>query len=180
MQTRTKTCGDCSLCCKVMAIEELAKPASSWCHHCKPGRGCRVYDARPAECRDYGCLWLIDDRLDERWKPSRSRLVLTTSPDGIEIRCDPGFPDAWRKEPFRSQIHAWALSGETHDVTILVIVGENMILVTPGREFELGIVGADQRIVREIIGNRVVGVSVVMASDLEAGPGQSGAGARDG
>jgi len=164
---RGKQCGDCTLCCKVMAIEQLAKPAGSWCPRCKAGRGCMSYDSRPGECRDYDCLWLIDDRLDQCWKPNRSKLVLTTSQDGIEIRCDPGFRDAWRKEPFRSQIHAWTVAGETHDVTVLVIVGEKMILLTPDREFDLGTVRADQRIVRELSGTRVVDVKVVPASDLE-------------
>jgi len=105
--------------------------------------------------------------LDERWKPNRSRLVLTTSEDGIEIRCDPGFPDAWRKEPFRSQIRLWAAAGETHDVTVLVIAGEKMVLVTPDREFDLGVVGPDERIVREISGTDVVNVTVVKASNRE-------------
>jgi hypothetical protein len=166
-----KACGDCTLCCKVMAIEQLAKPAGSWCPQCKPGRGCRIYDARPAECRTYNCLWLIDDRLEPHWKPNKSKLVLTTSPDGIEIRCDPGFPDAWRKEPFRSAIRQMALSGETHDVTVVVIAGEKMTLVTSDREFDLGVVRPDQRIVREIIGTQVVNVTVVKASDLENGVG---------
>jgi hypothetical protein len=152
-----------------MAIEELAKPASSWCPHCKPGRGCLVYATRPAECRSYACLWLTDDRLDQRWKPSRSKLVLTTSQDGLEIRCDPGFPDAWRGEPFHSQIRRWAVSGEAHDVTVVVITGEKMILVTAAREFDLGVVRQDQRIVREIEGTQVVDVTVVKASDLESG-----------
>jgi hypothetical protein len=165
-----KACGDCTLCCKVMAIEELAKPASSWCPHCEPGRGCLIYAARPTECRTYSCLWLLDDRLDQRWKPSKSRLVLTTSQDGIEIRCDPGFPDAWRKEPFRSEIQKWAVSGEAHDVTVLVITGERMMLVTRDREFDLGIVRSDERIVREIDGTKVVNVTVVKASDLESEP----------
>jgi hypothetical protein len=162
-----KACGDCTLCCKVMAIEELAKPASSWCPHCKPGRGCLIYATRPAECRSYSCLWLLDDRLDQHWKPSKSKLVLTTSPDGIEIRCDPGFPDAWRKEPFRNAIQQWAVSGEPLDVTVVVITGEKMVLVTPGREFDLGVVRSDERIVRELVGNQVVNVTVVKASDLE-------------
>ena len=55
-----RACGDCTLCCKVMAIEELAKPAGQWCRHCKPGRGCLIYDSRPAECSAFDCLWLID------------------------------------------------------------------------------------------------------------------------
>jgi hypothetical protein len=162
-----KACGDCTLCCKVMAIEELTKPASCWCSHCEPGRGCRIYDSRPTECRSFGCLWLTDDRLDERWRPSKSKLVLTTSQDGIEIRCDPGFPNAWRKEPFCSEIRRWAVSGEALDVTVVVIVGEKMILVTPGREFDLGVVRPDLRIVREMDGIQVVNVTVMQASELE-------------
>jgi hypothetical protein len=162
-----RECGDCTLCCKVMAIEQLAKPASSWCPHCKPGRGCQIYANRPDECRSFNCLWLVNDHLDERWRPSKSKLVLTTSEDGIEVRCDPGFPDAWRKEPFRSEIREWAVSGETHDVTVVVVIGQRMILVTPDQEFDLGVVGRDQRIVRELEGTRVVGATVVNEADLQ-------------
>jgi hypothetical protein len=161
-----RECGDCTLCCKVMAIEYISKPASSWCPHCKPGRGCRIYPDRPDECRTFNCLWLINDRLDERWRPSKSKLVLTTSDDGIEVRCDPGFPDAWRKQPFHGEIRQWAVSGETHDVTVVVVIGQKMILVTPDQEFDLGVVNPDQRIVRELEGTRVVGATVVNESDL--------------
>ena len=167
MTAPDRACGDCTLCCKVMAIEQLAKPAGSWCAQCRPGRGCLIYHDRPTECRSFSCLWLLNDRLDQYWKPNRSKLVLTTSDDGIEVRCDPGFPDAWRKEPFRSEIHQWAVSGETHDVTVVVIVGQKMILVAPDREFDLGIVQPDQRIVRELEGTRVVNATLVKASDLE-------------
>src|SRR5438477_5505751 len=111
-----RACGDCTLCCKVMSIEELAKSAGRWCPSCEPGRGCLIHATRPSECRAFNCLWLIDGRIGEHWKPGRSKLVLTTSQDGIEIRCDPGFPDAWRKEPFRSEIHNMSLSGMTNDV----------------------------------------------------------------
>jgi hypothetical protein len=119
-----RACGDCALCCKVMAIEDIAKPAGQWCHHCRPGRGGLVYETRPAECRAFNCLWLVDERFGTHWKPSRSKIVLTASEDGIEIRCDPGFPDAWRKQPFRGEIGNLAASGETHDVTVLVIAGK--------------------------------------------------------
>jgi hypothetical protein len=71
-------------------------------------------------------------------------------------RCDPGFSDAWRKEPFRSQIYKWAEAGDLSYVTVLVIVGEKMTLVTRSREFDLGIVRSDERIVRELDGTRVV------------------------
>jgi hypothetical protein len=110
----------------------------------------------------------VDDQLDQHWKPSKSKLVLTTSEDGIEVRCDPGFPDAWRKQPFRSEIREWAISGETLDMTVVVIVGQRMTLITPEREFDLGIVGPDERIVRELCGTEVVNVTVAKAGDLES------------
>jgi hypothetical protein len=91
---------------------------------------------------------------------------LTTSEDGIEIRCDPGYPDAWRKEPYGSEIRAWARSGESNDLTVVVIVGPRMILVTPDREFDLGIVAPDERIVREIEGTKVVGATVVKETNF--------------
>ena len=166
-----RTCGDCTLCCKVMAIEALAKPANAWCRHCKPGRGCAIYAERPAECESFACLWLVNDLLDERWKPSRSKLVLTTSEDGIEVRCDPGFPDAWRKQPYADDIRAWAVEGETSNMTVVVIVGQRMILVTPDREFDLGVVGPDERIVRELEGTQVVGAAVVKESEIDTGSG---------
>jgi hypothetical protein len=158
-----RECGDCTLCCKVMAIEALAKPVTTWCPHCRPGRGCLIYASRPDECRTFSCLWLLNGKLDQHWKPNKSRLVLTTSDDGIEVRCDPGFPDAWRKQPFRNEIQQWAVSGATNDVTVVVIVGQKMTLVTPEREFDLGVVAADERIVRELEGTRVVNASVVKA-----------------
>jgi hypothetical protein len=161
-----RACGDCTLCCKVMAIEELAKPVSSWCPLCKPGNGCLTYNNRPIECQTFSCLWLVNDQLDHRWKPSKSKLVLTTSEDGIEVRCDPGFPDAWRKEPFRSEIREWAISGESHDITVVIIIGERMILVTPDREFDLGVVRSDERIVRELEGAQVVNVTIEKAADI--------------
>jgi hypothetical protein len=150
-----------------MAIEQLAKPVNAWCPHCRPGRGCLIYPDRPGECRSFSCLWLVNDLLDAQWKPSKAKFVLTTSEDGIEVRCDPGFPDAWRREPYASEIRQWAVSGETHDVTVVVIIGPRMILVTPGRDFDLGVVGPDQRIVRELEDGRVVNASVVKADDLD-------------
>jgi hypothetical protein len=84
--------------------------------------------------------------------------------DGIEIRCDPGSPNAWRKAPYAAEIRAWAEEGERDDMTVLVIIGPRMILVTPDREFDLGMVGPDDRIVRELEGTKVVGATVVKES----------------
>ena len=92
--------------------------------------------------------------------------MLTTSVDGIEVRCDPGAPDAWRRAPYQDEIRQWARAGEDHDVTVVIVIGQRMILVTHERDFDLGMVAADERIVRELDGTRVVNATVVKASAL--------------
>jgi len=72
-----------------------------------------------------------------------------------------------RKEPYDGEIRALAASGEAHDVTVLVIIGERMVLLASDREFDLGVVGPDEHIVREFGGGRLVGAAVVKAPDLE-------------
>ena len=46
-QRTGRSCGSCSECCRLIGVEELAKPAGQWCTHCDPGHGCRIYPERP-------------------------------------------------------------------------------------------------------------------------------------
>ena len=64
-----RRCGSCTLCCKVLAITELQKPRGTWCPDCSPGKGCNIYETRPAECRSFMCGWLTDPMLGPEWKP---------------------------------------------------------------------------------------------------------------
>ena len=34
-----RTCGTCTLCCKVYDIPAVAKPMGKWCDHCDVGKG---------------------------------------------------------------------------------------------------------------------------------------------
>jgi hypothetical protein len=153
-----RSCGTCTLCCKVMAVAALSKPAATWCTHCTPGRGCGIYEKRPEECRTFHCNWLVDGRLGPNWKPEKSKFVLVTTREGngIEVRCDPSFPTAWRKEPFYAQIIHWAHEAAQMGGIVVVYVGKIGTLVTPDGEFPLGEVASEHRIVRELSGTRVV------------------------
>src|SRR5262245_35961657 len=59
-----KSCGSCTLCCKVVPVASLRKPRDTWCSHCNPkapkGKGCNIYAERPRECVEWDCLWRID------------------------------------------------------------------------------------------------------------------------
>jgi hypothetical protein len=74
-----RSCGECSMCCKLLKIDEIeiSKPANQWCKHCRPGAGgCMIYDDRPPVCHGFACLWLVDPTLNDEWKPSHSKIVI--------------------------------------------------------------------------------------------------------
>lgn len=160
-----RACGACTLCCKVQGISEIGKPAGQWCAHCAPGKGCGIYDTRPGECRDFFCMWIVEPQLGPEWKPDQSRMVLTATNDGngVVIRCDPGFPQAWRREPYLGQIRQWAKNFEAKDGLVMVWAGNRTTIVASGAEFPLGEVTAADRIIRDYAGGRLVNARVERA-----------------
>jgi hypothetical protein len=154
-----RSCSGCTLCCKVLGVPALEKPRGTWCSHRERGVGCRIYETRPGECRTFLCGWLVNDRFGAEWKPERSKMVITVARDGngLDFQCDPGFPQAWRQEPYYSQILKLAAIAIPHDGTISVCVGRRMTIITPEREFPLGEVSNDDTIIREYSGKRLVG-----------------------
>jgi hypothetical protein len=73
-QTR-RSCGACTACCKTHLVEEISKPAGTWCSHCVAGTGCAVYVTRPGSCREFSCQWLLGYGPEEE-RPDRTRIVL--------------------------------------------------------------------------------------------------------
>jgi hypothetical protein len=144
-----RTCGTCTLCCKLSAIEALGKPAFAWCKHCMIGRGCRVYDTRPKECRDFYCGFMTLPHLGEEWRPSTSKLILASEADGnsIYVHVDPTRPDAWRGEPFYSKLKEWARNAVPLHGHVIVCVRSRRIVILPDRDVDLGIVEDDEMIV---------------------------------
>lgn len=79
----SRSCGSCTACCEVFAIEVLSKPAGVPCQH-RTSVGCAIYQVRPQTCAQWFCLWRKIAALPDRLRPDRSGLVFSLdirSPD---------------------------------------------------------------------------------------------------
>jgi hypothetical protein len=132
-----RSCKDCTACCKLVAVQELQKPAQTWCQHCKIGVGCNIYDVRPADCRTFYCGWLLDERIGDAWRPRDSKMVVKFEPKRIIIHVDKDRRDAWRKEPYHSQIREWARASMVHDGEVIVLEGKEALRIHPAGEQKL-------------------------------------------
>ena len=146
---RARECGECTLCCKLMGIDSLDKPAGVWCAHCRPARGCGIYEGRPQECRNFICGYLLMPEVDERWKPSVCKFVISAQDNGMKLKVavDPSRPDAWRKEPFYSYFKNWIRHSAVAGGELVVLIGKRAIVVLPDRDVDLGICGEDECVV---------------------------------
>jgi hypothetical protein len=146
---QVRNCGGCTLCCKLMSVYELEKPPGEWCLHCRAGVGCSIYDSRPVQCRQFLCGYLVLPDLSEEWKPSRSKIIVTSEviSDSVTFHVDPSRPDAWRREPFYSYMKQRAERAASQRGQVLVIVGRRSIMIFPDRDVDLGNVGDDELIV---------------------------------
>ena len=142
-----KQCGDCSLCCKIMAIPELGKPKDVWCEHVIRKRGCGIYETRPHSCRAFKCLWLQDPRLPPEWKPNKSKFVMVEREAELLVHVDSNSPGAWRNEPYLSGLKAMAAKGQEQGALLVIIErGESTVLLAD-REVPVGALKDDERIV---------------------------------
>jgi hypothetical protein len=82
-----RTCGTCTLCCKLIEVTELEKPRGTWCHHCRQHQGqggCNIYQDRPLGCREFVCGWLQGE-VPEDLKPESCGAVFDMDNDGKTI-----------------------------------------------------------------------------------------------
>jgi hypothetical protein len=137
-----RSCGGCTLCCRLLPVKEIGKPANTRCVHVRTGRGCRVHDKDgfPSSCRIWSCEWLGNPEVKTR-RPDRAGYVIDMMPDsiwigedrvtGIEKVClvvwvDPYRPDAWKDEPLLAYV-------EYLNVPMMLRYGSDraMILIPP-------------------------------------------------
>jgi len=122
-----RRCAQCSLCCKLLPMPILKKPAGKPCQFQRFGKGCTIYANRPPECAFWSCRWLLNDDTADQIRPDKSHLVIDSMPDYVEIVdnetgqrrklevvqawIDPDYPDAHRDPVFRAYLYRRAQEG---------------------------------------------------------------------
>jgi hypothetical protein len=164
-----RRCGSCTLCCRVLAIDELDKPEGVLCRHCEPGRGCGIYSDRPESCRGFYCGYLVLPFVAQHWFPDDCGMVVFpfAADKRLAVHVDPAHPDAWQAEPFHSDLRKWAVAAEQMGFQVNVTIGRRIVAILPHEDVDLGEFGEGDRVAYE---RRVVdGRSVLSARKV--GPG---------
>ena len=144
-----RSCGTCSLCCKVYSVQELSKPAGRWCTHVVRGSGCANHVGRPPVCRQFFCSWLVDRNLGPEWKPEVSRFVLSADPayQALTLMVDPGMPLAWKRKPYYPVLKKFSEVFFRLNKKVLVNLSGHITVILPDRDVPIGVITPGEEIV---------------------------------
>ena len=76
-----RDCGACTVCCTVLALEALDKPAGVACSYCE--KGCTIHSTRPSACREFYCAWRMLEIFSDAWRPDLSGVLAQLEDDDI-------------------------------------------------------------------------------------------------
>jgi Fe-S-cluster containining protein len=167
-----RSCGVCSLCCKLLEVSEISKPEGKWCVHCAPGRErCTIHDRRPDQCRSFYCGWLTMGNLGDDWRPTKAKMVLSPGADGklITVHVDPAFPNAWKEDPYHGMLRKLARDAADAKGQVVVYLKKRAIVILPDKDVELGELAPGDHItvdVRETSSGRVFEAHRIPADEL--------------
>jgi hypothetical protein len=91
----TRSCGECTLCCRLLPVKSLQKLAGHKCKHQRFRTGCAIYGlarGMPMDCKLWSCRWLVGKDTDDLMRPDHAHYVIDIMPDFITISPDDGSP----------------------------------------------------------------------------------------
>lgn len=84
-----RECGDCTLCCTLLELHEVASKIDETCRHCN--NGCEIHDSKPDECKTYQCMWSQMETVGDELRPDKCGIIFDrASNDVITARLEKG------------------------------------------------------------------------------------------
>jgi hypothetical protein len=81
-------------------------------------------------------------------RSATAHIIITYDLEGrrLNANADPDFPDAWRQEPYYSQLRQWAATALQRNGQVVAYVGRHTFVILPDRDVDLGIFTDDDYI----------------------------------
>lgn len=109
MTERKQDCGACNLCCKLLAVPDIQKPARMLCWWTGVHGGCERHAEKATApelkaCHQFRCLWLASQdqpgqEMPRGMRPDISHVVMGPQDPKDEtllyVQVDPDYPKAW-------------------------------------------------------------------------------------
>jgi uncharacterized protein len=140
------SCGACNLCCTLLGVPDIKKPARVRCWWTTVHGGCSRQSEKGTTpeldaCAEFQCLWLASQSqpdpnliLSRSMRPDMCHVVIgpDVTVDGVRtvnVQVDPKFPQAWKEPQIASYLARMVEVGPV----IKIIIGDEVVVLEPNR-----------------------------------------------
>lgn len=123
-------CGTCTLCCTLLTVKDIDKPAGMECEHCT-GDACSIYDERPQGCRDFCCAYSQMEQVNIALRPDNCGVVFEKAYDDLMLGVQDSARDTYPH--LKGQVNNFLQSGT------------NVILIRGGKPTVISQAGVDEK-----------------------------------
>jgi len=74
-------CGDCTLCCTLLNVPWMDKPAGITCKFCD--KGCTIYDTKDKRCSEFKCAYNQMKIVSEKMRPDNCGVIFERLEDDL-------------------------------------------------------------------------------------------------
>lgn len=140
-----RSCGACNLCCKLLRVPDIDKPAQMLCWWTTIHGGCSRQAEKPdtpelQACAQFQCLWLASQTRDDpgevmprHWRPDISHVVMGPKDKDNElllyVQVDPAHPSAWTDPEINTYLRGMVERG----CEIEIVLGEQHFRLEPAQ-----------------------------------------------
>ena len=76
-------CGECTLCCTLLAVDDIQKQAGEKCVHCD--NGCAIYESRPDSCKSFYCAYAQMEKVNIALRPDKCGVIFEKINDWVVL-----------------------------------------------------------------------------------------------
>jgi hypothetical protein len=91
-------------------------------------------------CRNWTCNWILEPALGPRVAAADQQMILYYENEGrrLCVRVDPGYANAWRREPYYSQLKECARRIAEAHKQVVVYIRKKAIVILPDNDVDIG------------------------------------------
>jgi hypothetical protein len=135
------SCGACNVCCKLLQVPDIEKPARMLCWWTSVHGGCQRQAEKDTDpnllaCKQFQCLWLASqfredagDKLPRSMRPDQTHVMFGPQDREdstlIYVHVDPEYPDAWQDSRIQDYLNSILSRGGK----VEMIIGETRFML---------------------------------------------------
>lgn len=127
-------CDGCTMCCLLLPVPWLNKPAGQLCRYCEAGVGCQIFNtALTEECKKFRCAYNQIENAPISLRPDKCKIIFEKVNNEMFLgTMHPDYKNAYKTEVIQKQLMIFYAKG--FSVILAILDNESPLVIYPAKD----------------------------------------------